>query len=45
MHQCQSRGLLPAYSCSSDNYPSISVAHRLGYAEFEEIQGYRLSSG
>lgn len=43
MHQCWERGLHPAYSCSSENTPSISVAHRLGYVEVEEILGYRLS--
>lgn len=43
MHQCRERGLRPAYSCSSNNAPSIAVAHRLGYVEVEEIFGYRLS--
>lgn len=42
MRQCQARGIKPEYSCGSDNTPSISVAHRLGYVEFEEITGYRL---
>jgi hypothetical protein len=42
MHQCRERGLHPAYSCSKDNNPSISVAHRLGFVEIEEIQGYQL---
>jgi GNAT superfamily N-acetyltransferase len=42
MWQCQARGLQPAYSCGSDNIPSIAVAHRLGYGEIEEIQGYKL---
>lgn len=43
MHQCRERGLHPAYSCSSNNAPSIAVAHRLGFFEIEEIFGYRLS--
>jgi GNAT superfamily N-acetyltransferase len=43
MQQCQARGLRPAYSCSSDNAPSIAVAHKLGYLEIEEIHGYRMS--
>jgi hypothetical protein len=42
MHQCQEHGQHPAYSCASENYASISVAHKLGYVEMEEIQGYRL---
>ncbi len=42
MQQCRDRGLQPAYSCSRDNYPSIHVAHKLGYVEIEEIHGYRL---
>jgi predicted GNAT family acetyltransferase len=42
MQRCLARGLQPAYSCSSDNDPSIHVAHKLGYVEIEEIHGYRL---
>ncbi len=42
MWQCHARGLQPAYSCTSDNAASISIAHHLGYVEIEEIHGYRL---
>ncbi len=42
MQECLARGLKMAYSCSSDNYASIHVAHKLGYIEIEEIHGYRL---
>lgn len=42
MHQCRERGLLPAYSCASDNLPSIGVARKLGYVPIEEIHGYPL---
>lgn len=42
MQQCQERGLIPAYTCSSQNHASVAVAHKLGYREVEEIHGYRL---
>jgi ribosomal protein S18 acetylase RimI-like enzyme len=42
MEQCHARGLHPTYSCSSQNTPSIAVAHKLGFVEVEEIHGYRL---
>ena len=42
MDQAKSRGILPAYTCSSDNLASKTVAHKLGFVEHEEIHGYRL---
>ena len=44
IEQCLQAGWHPAYSCNRDNLPSIGVAHKLGFMEVEEIQGYSLSS-
>jgi GNAT superfamily N-acetyltransferase len=42
MDQAKSRGILPAYTCSSDNPASRAVARKLGFVQNEEIYGYRL---
>jgi len=42
--QCMKAGWRPAYTCASDNLPSIGVAHRLGFEKIEEIRGYGLPS-
>jgi RimJ/RimL family protein N-acetyltransferase len=42
MEQCHARDLRPAYTCDSQNHPSIAVAHKLGFVEEEEIHGYHL---
>jgi len=42
MNQCERLGLRPVYTCTSTNTPSVSVAHKLGYKEVEEIVGYIL---
>jgi predicted acetyltransferase len=40
--QCQHLGIEPVYTCTSNNLPSVAVAHKLGYAEVEEVLGYEL---
>jgi RimJ/RimL family protein N-acetyltransferase len=40
IEQCHEMGWKPAYTCTSDNFASISVAHKLGFFEVEELSGY-----
>lgn len=42
MDQCQERGFMPVYTCTSTNLPSRAVAHKLGYVEVEEVTGFYL---
>lgn len=44
LEQAVAQGWQPAYTCDSENLPSIAVARKLGFVKIDEITGFVLSS-
>jgi len=42
IEQCAEKGVVPIYTCDKKNIASLSVAHKLGFIEVEEIFGYKV---